>query len=293
MKKYVFALFAVFLLAAVCTGAVSADSKVIAGSDDLIGAVIGVQLGTTGDEVVTVFEGVNGTKIDRYNKGADAVQALKVGKVDCVVIDEQPALNFISVNKDLKIIEGNFDAEEYALCLKKGNTELLTKINTALAELKNEGTLSEIILNYIGDEKGAHPYVKKDVARDNGKLVVATNAEFAPYEFRDANDAIVGIDMDIMQAVCDKLGMELKIEDMMFDSIIVAVSTGKADVGAAGMSVTEDRLKNVDFSDPYTTTKQVIIVKDTSASAAPTASPAPFIGILAGLGAAVLALRKL
>ena len=68
--------------------------------------------------------------------------------------------------------------------------------------------------------------------------------------------------MDIMRAVSDELGMELKIEDMAFDSIIPAISTGKVDIGAAGFTVTEERKKNVNFTDTYTTSKQVIIVKD-------------------------------
>ena len=73
--------------------------------------------------------------------------------------------------------------------------------------------------------------------------------------------------MDIMQAVCDKLGMELKIEDMAFDSVIPAVSTGKVDIGASGFTVTEERKKNVNFTDTYAKSKQVIIVRDTSATA--------------------------
>ncbi|MBR5578329.1 MAG: transporter substrate-binding domain-containing protein, partial [Lachnospiraceae bacterium] len=72
---------------------------------------------------------------------------------------------------------------------------------------------------------------------------------------------IVGIDADMAQAVCDILGMELKIEDMEFDVIINAVTSGKADVVVAGMTVTEDRLQSVDFSDPYTTATQVIVVR--------------------------------
>ena len=90
---------------------------------------------------------------------------------------------------------------------------------------------------------------------------MATNAEFPPYEFYDG-DKIVGIDAEIAQAIADELGMELKIEDMAFDSIIPAISTGKVDIGAAGFTVTEERKKNVNFTDTYTTSKQVIIVKD-------------------------------
>ena len=83
-----------------------------------------------------------------------------------------------------------------------------------------------------------------------GTLVMATNAEFPPYEYYEGEN-VVGIDADIAAAVADKLGMELKIEDMAFDSIIPAVTSGKADIGLAGMTVTEDRLENVDFSDTY------------------------------------------
>mgnify|MGYP003367935301 CR=1 FL=1 len=74
-----------------------------------------------------------------------------------------------------------------------------------------------------------------------GTLVMATNAEFPPYEYYEGEN-VVGIDADIAAAVADKLGMELKIEDMAFDSIIPAVTSGKADIGLAGMTVTEDRL---------------------------------------------------
>ena len=78
---------------------------------------------------------------------------------------------------------------------------------------------------------------------------------------RARNDKIVGFDVDMMNAVCDKLGYELQIDDMAFDSIIAAVQSGKADVGVAGMTATEDRKKNVLFSDSYATSHQVIIVR--------------------------------
>ena len=102
-----------------------------------------------------------------------------------------------------------------------------------------------------------------DSAAEGGTLVMATNAEFEPYEYHDGGE-IVGIDVDIAKAIAESLGMELKIEDMAFDSIIMAVNSGKADVGIAGMTVTEDRLENVNFSDPYATSSQVIIVTEDS-----------------------------
>ena len=235
----------------------------IATVDDIVGKKIGVQLGTTGDIYVSDYEGDEaGTVVERYNKANDAVMALKQGKIDCVVIDGQPAAKFVEKNDDLMILPDEFTQEEYAIAISKDNPELTAAINEALASMKEDGTLDNIIANYIGDDtKGTMPYEKdEDADRSNGKLVMATNAAFEPYEYYEGT-TIVGIDADMAQAVCDRLGYELEIQDMEFDSIINAVSSGKADIGVAGMTVTEDRLKSIDFSDSYTTATQVVIVR--------------------------------
>ena len=96
-----------------------------------------------------------------------------------------------------------------------------------------------------------------------GVLTMATNAYFPPYEYYEG-DAIVGIDAEIAAAVAEKLGLELKIEDMEFDSIITAVTAGKADMGLAGMTVTEERKQNVNFSDSYATGIQAVVVPEDS-----------------------------
>lgn len=253
-----------FILTA-CGGNVAENT--VFSVDDLPGKTIGVQLGTTGDIYASDYEAPEdantpASKIERFNKGNDAVQALKQGKIDCVIIDEQPAKAFVEKNNDLTILEEDFALEEYAIVVSKDNKELTEKINGALAELRSEGTLDKIVANYIGDDtKGTCPYESPaDADRSNGTLVMATNAAFEPYEYYDNNE-IVGIDADMAQAICDKLGYELKIEDMEFDSIINAVQSGKADIGVAGMTVTEDRLKSIDFTDSYTTATQVIIVR--------------------------------
>ena len=98
---------------------------------------------------------------------------------------------------------------------------------------------------------------------EGGTLVMATNAEFPPYEYHEG-DEIVGIDAEIAAAIAEKLGMELQIEDMAFDSLIPAIQSNKADMVLAGMTVTEDRLENVNFSDSYATGVQVVIVKEDS-----------------------------
>lgn len=114
-----------------------------------------------------------------------------------------------------------------------------------------------------------------------GKLVMVTNAEFPPYEYYDKNE-IVGIDADIARAIADKLGMELDIQDMAFDSLIPAVQSGKADFTAAGMTVNEDRKKNVDFTDTYAEAAQVIIVKEGSEIKTPDDLTGKKIGVQTG-----------
>ena len=262
MKKKLISIMLVSAMAAAmagCGSSVPANS--VNSKDDLPGKTIGVQLGTTGDEDATSYEKENGSTVERYNKGADAIQALKTGKIDCVVIDQQPAEAFVEKNADLKILSDTFDPEEYAICIAKDNTDLTDSFNKAIEELEKDGTIDSIISNYIGDEAGKHPYeTPEGTEYPNGTLTMATNAQFEPYEYYDG-DNVVGIDADISKAICDKLGYELKIEDMEFDAIIAAVSSGKADFGAAGMTVTEDRLKNIDFTDTYTTACQVIVVR--------------------------------
>ena len=238
------------------------DSKPLAveSVEDLAGTTIGVQIGTTGAIYAEDFVAENpGTEVIRYNRGADAVQALKQQKIDAVLIDEQPALAFVEKNNELTIADEEFAVEEYAIGIAKENTELLYQINDALEAIKVNGTMDEIVANYIGDEKGEHPYESPEgLTRGNGTLTMATNVAFPPYEYYEDKTA-VGIDIDMMQAIADYLNMDLVVSDMEFDSVIMAVQSGKADVAAAGLTVTEDRLKNISFSESYTTAKQVII----------------------------------
>ena len=239
----------------------NANAATIKSADDLWGKKIGVQLGTTGDIFASDYEDAEkaskaGDKpvavIERYNKGADAVLALAQGKLDCVIIDNEPAKAFVAAKKGLKILEEEFSVEEYAIAMKR-----------ALAELKADGTIDKIINNYIGDEtKGKTPYTSPEgIERPNGTLTIGTEAQFPPYEFIK-NQKFVGIDIDLAQAIADKLGMTLKIEDMQFNGIIDAINSGKVDVGVAAMTVTEERLLTVDFSDSYTISTQVMIVKE-------------------------------
>lgn len=115
----------------------------------------------------------------------------------------------------------------------------------------------------------------------SNRLVMATNAAFPPYEYVEGKE-IIGIDAEIAKLIADDLGKELIIEDMAFDSIIAAVQSGKADIAMAGMTVTEDRKQNINFSDPYTEAAQVILVKTGSEVKTPDDLAGKSIGVQIG-----------
>lgn len=126
------------------------EDSAIAGPDDLVGKKIGVQLGTTGD---IYAEDIEDAELERYNKGMEAVQALQQDKIDAVVIDGEPAKVFVSENEGLKVLDEPLTEEEYAIAIAKDNDELLEKVNTALATLKDSGKLDEIIAKYISADE--------------------------------------------------------------------------------------------------------------------------------------------
>ena len=159
-------------------------------------------------------------------------------------------------------------------------TALAASLILSLAGCGSKGAETEKTTAAAGETKEAGAEAAGTEAT-GGTLVMATNAEFPPYEYREG-DNVVGIDVEIGEAIAKSMGMELKVEDMAFDSIIVAVDAGKADVGLAGLTVTEDRLMNVNFSDPYTTATQAVIVKDDSPITSPNDLEGKKIGVQLG-----------
>lgn len=122
----------------------------IKSADDLKGKKIGVQSGTTGDSYCTTDFGQENVK--QFSNGSLAVSALANGQVDCVVIDNEPAKNYVAANTGLKILDTEYVTEDYAIAVSKDNPDLLKKINTALKELKEAGKIDEIVGKYIKAE---------------------------------------------------------------------------------------------------------------------------------------------
>lgn len=112
---------------------------------------VGAQISTTGAIyfATDIEDGLTTCTLQEFNTGADAILALSSGKIDCVIIDNEPAKSFVAANEGLKILDTEYTNEDYAICVAKGNTELLDKINAALQELIDDGTVQSIIDKYI------------------------------------------------------------------------------------------------------------------------------------------------
>ena len=223
---------------------------------------IGVQTNTTGDIYSSGDFGEDA--VTRYDNGALAVEALKSGKVDCVIIDNEPAKAYVAANTGLKVLETAYAEEQYAICFQKDNKDLKDAVNGALKDLIADGSVKAIIDKYINGTDGELAGVPVTaVDTDKPNLIMATNAEFPPYEYIDG-DMYYGIDVEVAKIIADKLGYDLVIENVAFDSIIPGVQSGKYDMGMAGMTVTDERLESVDFSDSYATGVQAVIVSENS-----------------------------
>ncbi len=260
MRKLLLLCMGMMLLLVSCQS--NTAKKQIQSLDDLKGAVIGVQLGTTSDVLASELEKKeSGAKVERYNKGADAIQALRQGKVDCVMTDEAPAKAFQRVNPSLHILPEAFDKSGMAICIAKGNEQLLREVNQAIKCLQQSGIIDTIVARHMVQHQAvAYKWHGSDWKPLSGKKIrFATNATFEPFEYYEGGK-IVGIDVDVAHAIGDMLGADVEIVDMEFDAIITSVQTGKADAGIAGITVTPERKRNIHFSDTYTEVKQVVVV---------------------------------
>ncbi len=157
-----------------------------------------------------------------------------------------------------KVIEIDLTDEEYAFGIDKTQPELLAEVNAFIKEIKENGTFDEICNHYFGD---GTPVAVKSAELDDSKdqLVVATNAAFEPFEYTPG-DSYYGIDMEIAAALAEKLGKELVIQNMDFESVCLSVGQQKCDIAMAGLTIKPDREEYVTFTDPYYNAAQRLIV---------------------------------
>ena len=219
---------------------------------------IAVQKGTTSEMYAQVVKGV---EVKSYDTFALAAQDMKNGNADYVVVDKTTGNAICKEIAGLKIIDIPLSSENYGIGIDPKQADLKAKIDNILTEKAAEiEAIKEKYMNGEEDKYVGVTSAEKDVNRASEQLVVATNAEFAPWEYKEGNQ-FFGIDMEIAQLFANELGLELVIDDMEFDAVVGAVGKQNVDIAMSGITITTERMDVISFSTPYYVESIVVVCK--------------------------------
>ena len=235
--------------------------------NQLNGKRIGVQTGTTFDEIV--LETLPDAKISYFNSYPDMAAALETNKIDAFPGDEPVIRLMAAENNKLTVLEERMDDFDFGIALPKteAGEKLLAEINVWFASMKESGELAKLTQKWTDgpeSEKTVPDYAS--FPAPNGVLTLATEGAYAPMNYY-RGDEVVGLEIDLIARFCEANGYGLKVVPMLFDGILPAIQSGKADLAAAGLTITEERKESVNFSDPYYTGGTVMAILKSKAAA--------------------------
>ena len=240
----------------------------------LKGKTVGVKNGTAAQRFLDKNKDKYGYKIKTFDTGDLMYNSLSAGAVDAVM-DDQPVIQYaIQKGQDLAI---NMDGEAvggFAFGVKKGGNheKLITEFNKALAQMKADGTLDEIIKKWTGESQSTAnsavpttttPAGQKATPKKS-KYVISSDSSFAPFVFQNGKNKYTGIDMDLIKAIAKDQGFTIEIDNPGFDAAVSDVQSGHAQGMIAGMTVTDARKETFDFSEPYYTANSILAVQEDS-----------------------------
>ena len=231
------------------------------GAKEETGAKIAVQKGTTSFMYADALKNTTTTTYDTF---ALAAKDMINGNADYLFVDKTTAKALQKEITGLKIIEIALSSENYGIGIDKNQADLKTKIDQILTDKADEiNAIKEKYMNGEEDKCVGVTSATKDGSKADQQLVVATNAEFAPWEYKEGTE-FYGIDMEIAKLFADELGLELVIDDMEFDAVVGAVGKQNVDIAMSGITITTERLQVINFSEPYYTESIVCVVKDSN-----------------------------
>lgn len=241
--------------------------------EQLKGKKVGVKTGTAAQRFLEKNKDKYGYTLKTFDTGDLMYNSLSAGDVDAVM-DDQPVIEYaINQGQNLKISMKGEAVGSFAFGVKKGSKHehLVTEFNEALAQMKEDGSLEEII-NKWTSSKGSSDSAVPETSTPAGqkatptkdKYIIASDSSFAPFVFQDDSNQYTGIDMELIKAIAKDQGFTVEVTNPGFDAAINSVQTGQADGIIAGMSVTDARKKTFDYSDPYYTANSILAVKDSS-----------------------------
>lgn len=241
--------------------------------EQLKGKKVGVKTGTAAQRFLEKNKDKYGYTLKTFDTGDLMYNSLSAGDVDAVM-DDQPVIEYaINQGQNLKISMKGEAVGSFAFGVKKGSKHehLVTEFNEALAQMKKDGSLDEIINKWTAS-KGSSDSAVPETSTPAGqkasptkdKYIIASDSSFAPFVFQDDSNQYTGIDMELIKAIAKDQGFTVEVTNPGFDAAINSVQTGQADGIIAGMSVTDARKKTFDYSDPYYTANSILAVKDSS-----------------------------
>ena len=240
----------------------------------LKGKTVGVKNGTAAQRFLDKNKDKYGYKIKTFDTGDLMYNSLSAGAVDAVM-DDQPVIQYaIQKGQDLAINMNGEAVGGFAFGVKKGGNheKLITEFNKALAQMKADGTLDEIIKKWTGESQSSSnsavpetttPASQKATPKKS-KYVISSDSSFAPFVFQNDKGKFTGIDMDLIKAIAKDQGFTIEIDNPGFDAAVSDVQSGHAQGMIAGMTVTDARKSTFDFSEPYYTANSILAVQEDS-----------------------------
>ena len=235
-------------------------------------ALVVAEAGSAGEELATSEEFFKTAKFTPVDSMAKALMEVKSGTADVAIVDYVTSIGSIGEGTDyadLKVVEGkDFSPEEYGIAFRKGS-DLVPAVNTAIAELMADGTMNTIGKEYkldallIKDGKAQEDEINEgdlQYIKDKGELIVGITL-FAPMNYHDDSDKLIGFETEFAEAVCEKLGVKAKFVEINWDAKEIELNAKNIDCIWNGMTITEERLQNMSISVPYMQNKQVMVSK--------------------------------
>ncbi len=248
------------------------DEVAVDYSTSVDGALVVAEAGSAGEELATTNEYFANAKFTAVDSMATALMDVAAGTSDIAIVDYVTSIGSIGEGTDftnLAVVEGkDFNPEEYGIAFRKGS-DVVPAVNAAIAELMADGTMDKIAANYklgdllIKDGKAYDDAVTEgDLAyiKDKGEMIIGITL-FAPMNYEDDNQELIGFETEFAEAVCAKLGVEANFVEINWNSKEIELNSKNIDCIWNGMTITDERLENMSISVPYMENKQVMVSK--------------------------------
>lgn len=223
--------------------------EVITDLEQLSDKVFAVPTGTMADDLV--LSRFPDASFQYYNNVIDAAMAAKAGRVDAAAYDEPILRNIAAKHHDLKVLPEMITYDSYGFAFRMEDENLKEAFDSLLKSMKDDGSYDDLLRRWLPDVGSPAPMPAIKTPEERGVLVLGTAAVTEPFSYVDDSRNVVGLDIELAMLMARQLGMRLEIVDMDFGALIPSLSSGRVDMIGALITISEERAKQVLFSEPY------------------------------------------